>query len=58
MLVEDILMSESVAILLNGSWMAANPQRGSVDYQKEVNKKMINYTLSFDVAFNERSLIR
>ena len=56
--VEDILMSESVAILLNGSWMAANPQRGSVDYQKEVNKKMINYTLSFDVAFNERTLIR
>ena len=56
--VEDILMSESVAILLNGTWMAANPQRGSVDYQKEVNQKMINYTLSFDVAFNERTLIR
>ena len=56
--IEDILMSESVAILLNGSWVAANPQRGSVDYQKEVNQKMINYTLTFDVAFNERSLIR
>lgn len=56
--IEDILMSESVAILLNGTWMAANPQRGSVDYQKEVNQKMINYTLSFDVAFNERTLIR
>ena len=56
--VEDILMSESVAILLNGSWMAANPQRGSVDYQKEVNQKMINYTLTFDIAFNERPLLR
>ena len=56
--IEDILMSESVAILMNGSWVAANPQRGSVDYQKEVNKKVINYTMTFDVAFNERSLIR
>jgi hypothetical protein len=56
--VEDILMSESVAILLNGTWVAANPQRGSVDYQKEVNQKMINYTLSFDIAFNERTLLR
>jgi hypothetical protein len=56
--IEDILMSESVAILLNGSWVAANPQRGGVDYQKEVNQKMINYTMTFDVAFNERSLIR
>lgn len=56
--IEDILMSESVAILMDGSWVAANPQRGSVDYQKEVNKKVINYTMTFDVAFNERSLIR
>ena len=56
--IEDILMSENVAVLMNGSWVAASPQRGSVDYQKEVNQKMINYTLTFDVAFNERSLIR
>lgn len=56
--IEDILMSENCAILINGSWIAANPQRGSVDYQKEINQKMINYTMSFDVAFNERSLIR
>ena len=56
--IEDILMSENCAILINGSWVAANPQRGSVDYQKEVNTKNINYTLTFDVAFNERSLIR
>mgnify|MGYP003659012711 CR=1 FL=1 len=56
--IEDILMSETTAILLGGTWMAANPQRGSVDYQKEVNQKMINYTLTFDVAFNERPLLR
>ena len=56
--IEDILMSESVAVLMDGSWVAANPQRGSVDYQKEVNSRNINYTMTFDVAFNERSLIR
>jgi len=55
---EDIMMSEQVAILLDGSWVAASPQRGSVDYQKEVNQKVINYTLTFDIAFNERTLIR
>jgi hypothetical protein len=51
-------MSENLAILINGSWVACSPQRGSVQYQKEVNEKNINYTLTFDVAFNERSLIR
>lgn len=56
--IEDILMSENVAVLINGSWMDAFPQRGSVGYQKEVNQKNINYTLTFDIAFNERSLIR
>jgi hypothetical protein len=56
--IEDILMSEQVAILLDGDWVAALPQRGSVNYQKEVNEKNINYTLTFDIAFNERSQIR
>jgi hypothetical protein len=55
---EDILMSEMTAILIDGSWVAAQPQRGSIDYQKAVNRKVINYTLTFDIAFNERSLIR
>ena len=56
--IEDILMSERVAVLFNGYWVAVNPQRGGVDYKKEVNQKMINYTLSFDIAFNERTIIR
>ena len=56
--IEDILMSENCAILINGSWVSANPQRGSIQYQKEINQKNINYTLTFDVAFNERTLIR
>ena len=55
---EDILMSETTAILIDGSWVAAQPQRSSIEYQKAVNRKVINYTLTFDIAFNERSLIR
>ena len=55
---EDILMSETTAILIDGSWVAAQPQRSSIDYQKAVNQKVINYSLTFDIAFNERSLIR
>lgn len=56
--VEDILMSETTAILIGGSWIAAQPQRGSINYQKEINQKMINYTMSFDISFNERPIIR
>jgi len=56
--VEDILMSDTIAVLLDGSWVSVQPQRGSVDYYKEVNQKMINYTMTFDIAFNERPLIR
>lgn len=55
---EDILMSETVAALIDGSWVSISPQRDSIQYQKEVNQKMINYTMTFDVAFNERSQIR
>lgn len=55
---EDILMSETVAALIDGSWVSVSPQRDSIQYQKEVNQKMINYTMTFDVAFNERSQIR
>jgi hypothetical protein len=56
--IEDILMSEQVAIFLDGEWVAANAQRKSVDYQKEVNQKVITYEMTFDIAFNERTLIR
>lgn len=56
--IEDILMSEDVAILIGGSWVSASPQRGSIQYQKEINARNINYSLTFDIAFNERSLIR
>lgn len=54
---EDLMMSESVAILLEGEWWAVTPQRGSLNYQKELNG-LINYTVSIDIAFNQRALVK
>ena len=56
--IEDILMSEYVAVYTNSNWVSAVPNRGTIEYQKSVNTKLINYTMSFDFAFDERSLVR
>ncbi len=56
--VEDILMSENVCLLIGGVWVAVVPERGSIEYQKHVNQKLINYTMTFTKAFDQRSLIR
>ena len=56
--VEEILMSEKVAIYEDGQWIAVVPNRGSVDYQKSINDKTINYTMSFTYAFDQRMLVR
>lgn len=56
--VRQLLLSERVIIYDNGTKIAANPQRGGVTYQKEVNDKTINYTLSFDIAYNKLNNIR
>jgi hypothetical protein len=56
--IKDILMSEYVAVLENGNWIAVQPERGSIEYQKHINQKLINYTLTFTYAFDERSLVR
>jgi hypothetical protein len=56
--IKDILMSEYVAVLENSQWIAVQPERGTVEYQKHVNQKLINYTLTFTYAFDERSLVR
>ena len=55
---EDLLMSERVAMLMDGTWVAVSPQKGSIDYQKAINRKMINYSLNFDIAFDQRNSIR
>ena len=51
-------MSEYVAVLENNQWIAVQPERGTIEYQKHVNQKLINYTLTFTYAFDERSLVR
>lgn len=56
--IEDILMSEYVAVYTNSNWVSVVPNRGSIEYQKNVNTKLINYTMSFDFGFDERSLVR
>ena len=56
--IRQLLLSERVIIYDNGTMIATNPQRGGVTYQKEINEKTINYTLSFDIAYNQLNNIR
>jgi hypothetical protein len=56
--IEDILMSEYVAVYTNSNWVSAVPNRGTIEYQKSINTQLINYTMSFDFGFDERSLVR
>lgn len=55
---EEILMSEKVAVYEGGQWVAVVPDRGSINYQKSINDKTINYTMSFTYAFDQRMLVR
>lgn len=57
-IVEEIMMSEKVAIYEGEQWVSVVPQRGTVSYLKSVNDGLINYTLSFTYAFDQRMLIR
>lgn len=59
----SILWQQWAAYWNNGNiaesyWIAANPNRGSVEYLKSVNQRLINYAMSFTFAFNERMTIR
>ncbi len=56
--IEDILMSENVCLRIDGEWVSVVPERGTIEYQKNVNQKLINYTMTFTKAFDQRSLIR
>ena len=56
--IKDILMSEYVAVLDGSTWISVVPDRGSIEYQKHINQRLINYTLTFTYAFDERSLVR
>ncbi len=56
-LIEDILMSEYVAVYTNSNWVSAVPNRGSIEYQKNVNTKLINYTMSFDFSHHRFDIV-
>lgn len=56
--IKDILMSEYVAVLDGSTWISVVPERGSIEYQKHINQRLINYTLTFTYGFDERSLVR
>lgn len=56
--IKDILMSEYVAVLDGSTWVSVVPDRGSIEYQKHINQKLINYTMTFTYGFDERSLVR
>lgn len=56
--IRELLMSEKVSLLYDGQEFTANPTDGGVEYFKEVNAKMINYTLTFEIAWNIRNNIR
>lgn len=57
-IMEEILMSEKVAVYEDNQWINIVPNRGSIDYQKSINDKTINYTMSFTYAFDQRMLVR
>ena len=56
--IRELLMSEKVSLLYDGQEFTANPTDGGVEYLKEINAKMINYTLTFEIAWNIRNNIR
>jgi hypothetical protein len=55
---KDILMSEQVAIYLNNEWIGVQVVDTNLDYKKEVNEKLINITMQFKIAWDERTLVR
>ena len=53
--IEDILMSDFVVFeQSDGTFTPVVPERGSIEYQKHVNQKLINYTITFRDAYDQR----
>ena len=53
LLLEEILLSESIVLIIDNVFTPVTIQTNQVDFKKSVNDKMINYTLTFDFAYNE-----
>jgi len=56
--IREILMSEKCSINYEGVEFTVNPQDTGIQYLKEVNDRNINYTLTFDIAWDIRNNAR
>lgn len=56
--IREILMSEKVSINYEGSTFTVNPSDTAMQYQKHINDRNINYTLSFEIAWDIRNNVR
>jgi hypothetical protein len=56
--IREILMSEKCSINYEGVEFTVNPQDTGIQYFKEINDRNINYTLTFDIAWDIRNNAR
>ena len=52
-LLEEILLSESIVLIIDDVFTPVTIQTNQVDLKKSVNDNLINYSLTFDFAYNE-----
>jgi hypothetical protein len=52
---EDLMMSESVAMLIGGVWVDVTPERGGFEYKTGLNDRVLNYTINLTLSHDERS---
>ena len=53
LLLEEILLSESIVLIIDDVFTPVTIQTNQVEFKKSVNDKLINYALTFDFAYNE-----
>jgi hypothetical protein len=53
LLLEEIMLSESIVLIIDDVYTPVTIQTNKVEFKKSVNDKLINYTLTFDFAYNE-----
>ena len=53
LLLEEIMLSESIVLIIEDVFTPVTIQTNQVEFKKSVNDKLINYTLTFDFAYNE-----
>jgi hypothetical protein len=53
LLLEEIMLSESIVLIIDDVFTQVTIQTNQVDLKKSVNDDLINYSLTFDFAYNE-----